>query len=439
MKDRSRVWHPYTQMGEWDKFAKIIRGKGMWLVDSEGCRMLDGVASMWCNVWGHSKKELILAIQNQSKKAPHTSLFNLTHPEAETLAKKLVSMSPNMSRVFYSDNGSTAMEIAFKMALQYWQNINESEKARFVTLQNGYHGDTFGTMSVGFVPGFFWRFKKNLYKTVRIPFANSYRLPKKTKIDEYYEQTLERIEKVFAKNNDIAAFVMESGAQVAGGVNIYQNGFQSRVNRLCKKHNVLLILDEIATGFGRLGSLVEYVAQKSTPDIVAYGKMMTAGYLPMAATLATEKIYRSFLGKYSDMRHLYHGHTFTGSALACAVANQNIRLYEKTNLIKKIQSTSKIFSERLCELEGLKAVGDIRHKGMLAGIELVTDKKTKTPLKFVRSVNRMVFEAARKHGIYLRTLGNILMLVPPLAISEKEMNFLIDGTIKTIKSVTENK
>lgn len=436
---KSRVWHPYTQMGEWDEFAKIVRGNGMWLIDSDGNRMLDGVASMWCNVWGHSRKEIILAIQKQMKKVPHTSLFNLTHPEAETLAEKLVSISPNMSRVFYSDNGSTAMEIAFKMALQYWQNINEPKKARFVTLQNGYHGDTFGTMSVGFVPGFFWRFKKNLYKTVQISFTNRYRLPKRITVDEYYEQTLERIEVALTKNNDVAAFVMESGAQIAGGVNIYQNGFQSHVSRLCKKHDVLLILDEIATGFGRLGSFVEYVAQKSTPDIVAYGKMLTAGYLPMAATLATEKIYRSFLGRYSDMRHLYHGHTFTGNPLACAVANQNIRMYEKTNLIRRIQETSKIISQRLGELENLRAVGDIRHKGMLVGIELVSDKKTKTPLKFARSVNRVVFEAARKHGIYLRTLGNILMLVPPLAISEKEMNFLIDGTIKTIESVSTSR
>lgn len=434
MRNPSSVWHPYTQMSEWGKFTEIIGGKGMWLIDSEGHRMLDGVASMWCNVWGHSKREIISAIQRQSKKSPHTSLFNLTHPEAESLAKKLVSISPNMSRVFYSDNGSTAMEIAFKIAIQYWQNVNNPARTRFVTLMNGYHGDTFGTMSVGFVPAFFWRFKKNMYKTIQIPFANSYRIPRKTSIEDYYEQTLERIEKSLSRD-DVAAFVMESGAQIAGGVNIYRNGFQSKIGRLCRKYNVLFILDEIATGFGRLGSLVEYTAQKSPPDIVAYGKMMTAGYLPMAATLTTERIYKSFLGKYSDMKHLYHGHTYTGNALACAVANQNIMLYKKTNLIAKIKKTSRIMSKRLEEIRKIEIVGDIRYKGMLAGIELVSDQRTKKPLRFAKSVNRVVFEAARKNGLYLRTLGNILVLVPPLAISEKETNFLIDGTIKTLKSI----
>lgn len=430
------VWYPYTQMGEWDRFTRIVRGDGMWLVDSEGNRLLDGVASMWCNVWGHSKKELISAIHKQSKKISHSSLFNLTHPEAETLAEKLVGMSPNMYRVFYSDNGSTAMEIAFKMALQYWQNNNERHKTKFATLQNGYHGDTFGTMSVGFVPSFFWRFKENMYKVHQIPFVNRYRLPEKTTLEDHCQQALYRMEMLFSTNNKIAAFVMESGAQIAGGVNIYYDGFQAQVSKICKKHNVLLILDEIATGFGRLGSLVEYVAQKSRPDIVAYGKMLTAGYLPMATTLATKRIYESFLGKYSEMKHLYHGHTFTGNPLACAVANQNLRLYEKAGLMKRVQKTSKALAKRLEEVHQLNSVGDIRSKGMLAGIELVMDKKKKEPPRFAKSANKIVFDEARKHGIYLRTLGNIILLVPPLAISEGELDFLIDGTIDTIKAVS---
>lgn len=430
----SSVWHPYTQMSEWDSFPEIVRGEGFWLVDSKGNRYLDGVASMWCNVWGHSKHELISAINSQSKNIIHSSLFNLTNNQAETLAKRLVSISPGMNRVFYSDNGSTAMEIAFKIAIQYWQNIGQKNKTMFATLQNGYHGDTFGTMSVGFVPAFFGKFKKNLYKTIQIPFENSYKISNHS---EYYSQTLERIETQLSKNHSIAAFVMESGAQVAGGVNIYQDDFQSSISKICKRHGVLLILDEIATGFGRLGSLVEYTAQKSRPDIVAYGKMLTAGYLPMAATLVTKKIYDSFLGSYHDMKHLYHGHTFTGNTMACAVANQNLSLYQKTNLISKVSKTSKHLKKRLEEFWQIDAVGDIRHRGMLAGIELVSNKTKKTPISFSKSTNKMVFDEARKHKIYLRTLGNIVMLVPPLAISQKELDFLIDGTIKTIKNITK--
>lgn len=430
----SSIWHPYTQMLEWDSFPEIVRGDGFWLVDSRGNRYLDGVASMWCNVWGHSRREIITTINLQSKKIIHSSLFNLTNNQAETLAKKLVSISPGMNRVFYSDNGSTAMEIAFKIAIQYWQNIGQKNKTMFATLQNGYHGDTFGTMSVGFVPAFFGKFKKNLYKTIQIPFENSYKI---SNHKEYHSQTLERIENQLSKNHNIAAFVMESGAQIAGGVNIYRDDFQSDISKICKKHGVLFILDEIATGFGRLGSLVEYTTQKSKPDIISYGKMLTAGYLPMAATLVTKKIYDSFLGSYHAMKHLYHGHTFTGNTMACAVANQNLQLYQKTGLISKVNKTAKHLEKRLEEFWNINAVGDIRHKGMLVGIELVSNRTKKTPISFSKSTNKIVFDEAKKHKIYLRTLGNIVMLVPPIAISQKELDFLIDGTIKTIKNITK--
>jgi adenosylmethionine-8-amino-7-oxononanoate aminotransferase len=421
-------------MSEWGSFPNIVRGDGFWLVDSDGNRYLDGVASMWCNVWGHSKKEIISTINKQSKKIIHSSLFNLTNDQAEKLAEKLVSISPGMNRVFYSDNGSTAMEIAFKTAIQYWQNIGYKNKTMFATLQNGYHGDTFGTMSVGFVPSFFAKFKKNLYKSIQIPFENSYMVKN---LDEYYLQTLDKIENTLAKNHSIAAFVMESGAQIAGGVNIYQDGFQSQISKICKRHNVLLILDEIATGFGRLGSLVEYTAQKSRPDIVAYGKMLTAGYLPMSATLVTKRIYDSFLGNYHQMKHLYHGHTFTGNTLACAVANQNLELYQKTDLISKLRETARHLGKRLEEFYEIKTVGDIRHKGMLGAIELVSNKEKKTPISFAKSTNKTIFDEAKKHKIYLRALGNIVMLVPPLAMPKKDIDFLVDGTIKTIKNISK--
>ena len=430
----SSIWHPYTQMSEWSSFPNIVRGQGFWLVDSNGKKYIDGVASMWCNVWGHSNRELISTINRQSKKIIHSSLFNLTNNQAESLAKKLVKISPGMSKVFFSDNGSTAMEIAFKIAIQYWQNINKEKKHMFATLENGYHGDTFGTMSVGFVPTFFAKFKKNMYKTIQIPFQNSYRI---TNPEDYYIQTLDKVEKELSKNKTISAFVIESGAQVAGGVNIYPEEFQSKISKICKKHDVLFILDEIATGFGRLGSLVEYKTQKSNPDIVAFGKMLTAGYLPMAATLVSEKIYDSFIDKYSNMKHLYHGHTFTGNTLACAVANHNLELYKKTKLISKVRKNAKHLEKRLDEFWGINIVGDIRHKGMLAAIELVSDKIKKKPISFEKSTNKIVFEEAKKHGVYLRTLGNIVMLVPPLAMSENDIDFLIDGTLKTVKKISK--
>lgn len=426
------MWHPNTQMSEWDKFNQITKAKGVWLIDSNGNKMIDAVASMWCNVWGHSKPQLVKTIINQSKKLQHSSMFNLTNEPAEKLAENLVKISPKMHKVFYSDNGSTAMEIAIKIALQYWKNIGEKKKTQIATMENGYHGDTFGAMSVGYVPEFFGKFKKQLFSTIQFPVPNKYRTPKGFTDFDYQNHCLERIEKKLSENNNIAAFIMESGAQVAGGVIIYPEGFQKKISRLCKKYDVLFVLDEIATGFGRLGSMLQYEEQKSIPDIVAYGKMLTGGYLTMAATLTSKKIYDSFLGEFDDWRHLFHGHTYTGNPIAASVANENLMMYQEDNLIKKIQRTAKVFEEFYDEISEIDIVGDIRHKGMLMGIELVSNRQKKTPIHPRKSINKIFFDEGRKQGIYLRTLGNIVMLVPPLAISEKELRLLLNRAIKTI-------
>ena len=430
---KSSVWHPNTQMREWSSFDTISKGKGIWLIDAKGNKIIDAVGSMWCNVWGHSNPQLIKAITKQSKQIQHSSLFNLTNEPVERLAKNLIKISPGMNKVFYSDNGSSAMEIAIKMALQYWKNIGDTKKTQIATIENGYHGDTFGAMSVGYVPEFFGKFKKQLFSTIQFPVPNEYRLPKGFTLSDYQNHCLEKIEKRFSKNNDIAAFIMESGAQMAGGVIIYPKGFQKKISELCKKYNILFVLDEIATGFGRLGSMVQYQDQKSIPDIVAYGKMLTGGYLTMAATLANKKIYDSFSGDFNDWKHLFHGHTYTGNPIAAAVANENLQMYEKHNLIKKVQKTSKIFEKYSQEILGIDIVGDVRHKGMLMGIELVSNKKRKTPIRTKKSINKVFFEEGKKQGIYLRTLGNIVMLVPPLSIQENELELLIKKTIKTIQ------
>ncbi len=420
-------------MSEWDAFTEIESGKGMWLTDSDGNRMIDAVGSMWCNVWGHSNPELINVIKNQSKKLQHSSMFNLTNEPAEKLAANLIRISPGMSRVFYSDNGSSAMEISIKIALQYWKNKGE-KKTEIATVKNGYHGDTFGAMSVGYVPEFFGKFKKQLFATIQFPVPNKYRVPKGFAFSDYQDHCLEKIERKLSENNKIAAFVMESGAQVAGGVIIYPKGFQRKIGQLCKKYGVLLVLDEIATGFGRMGSMLQYEEQKSIPDIVAYGKMLTGGYMTMAATLASKKVYDSFLGEFNDWKHLFHGHTYTGNPMAAAVANKNIEMYQKNHLIERIQKTAKVFEGYRAQISEIDIVGDIRHKGMLMGIEIVSNRARKTPIRSKKSINKIFFEEGKKNGIYLRTLGNIVMLVPPLAISEKDLDLLLQKTIKTIQS-----
>tara|TARA_Y100001960_G_scaffold141722_1_gene149964 strand:+ start:4636 stop:5964 length:1329 start_codon:yes stop_codon:yes gene_type:complete len=438
MKSHSSVWHPNTQMSEWKNFPEIVSAKGMWLYDSKGGKMLDGVASMWCNVWGHSKSELISEIIKQTRIIQHTPLFNLTHRSAEKLSQKLIQLNPKMASVFFSDNGSTAMEIAIKIALQYWRNEGEDKKTNIATLKNGYHGDTFGAMSVGYVPEFFSKFRSKLFSTIQfsVPKTTVFQTNDKFSSKEYEELCISKIEEKLEKNDSIAAFVMESGAQMAGGVIIYPKNFQSKISKICKKNNVLFVLDEVATGFGRLGSMIEYQSQNSIPDIVSFGKMLTGGYQTFAATLSTKKINDSFLGEFSEFKHLFHGHTYTGNPTAASLSLKNFELYEKYNLINKIKKTSKIFEDRVDEISNLNVVGEIRHKGMVMGIELVDYKKSNKPIEFSKSINKVVFEEGRRNSIYFRTLGNIIMLVPPLAISQKDLNFLIDGTIKTIKALS---
>ena len=435
--NKSNVWHPNTQMSEWDNFPEIINAKGVWLYEKSGNKMIDGGASMWCNVWGHSKKELVNSIVTQAKKLQHTPMFNLTNSPVEKLAKKLVKISPGMNHVFFSDDGSTAMEISIKMALQYWKNRGQGKKNKIATLQNGYHGDTFGAMSVGYVPDFFSNYKSKLFNSIQFPVPNTYRIPKNQTHNDYQNFCLEKIENKLSNDRTIAAFLMESGAQMAGGVNIFPLDFQNKISKICKKYDVLFVLDEIATGFGRLGSMIEYESQNCKPDIVSFGKMLTGGYLTFAATLTTKKIYNSFLGDFSKMKHLFHGHTFTGNPIAANLSLTNLQLYEKYRLIQKIKKTSKVFQKRCVDFYDLELVGDVRTKGMVMGIELVQNRSRKTPLKLKKSINKIVFEQGRKNHIFFRTLGNIVMLVPPLVISEKELNLLIDGTLKTIKDISK--
>ena len=431
----SRVWYPNTQMSEWSDRPIIESAKGVWLIDTKGNKMIDGVASMWCNVWGHSNERLNKIITQQIKKMQHTSMFNLTNQPAEELGRRLVSISPGMDRVFYSDNGSTAMEVSIKIILQYWKNQNE-KRTKIGALYNGYHGDTFGAMSVGYVPEFFDTFQDQLFNTIKFPVPNRYRIPESFDLYGYQNDCLDNIEKQLS-TGEFAGFVMESGAQVAGGVVIYPDGFQSSISKICKRHNVLFALDEIATGFGRLGSMIQYLEQNSQPDIVAYGKMLTAGYLPMAATLVTKAVYDKFLGEFDQKRHLFHGHTYTGNPITSSIANENLIMYKEYKLVDTIKSLSKIFTDYFSTLYEIDLVGDVRHKGMLMGIELVSDRIKKTPISPKRSINKIVFEQGQKHGVYLRTLGNIVMVVPPLAITPQELEMLLDRVVKTIRSTAD--
>jgi adenosylmethionine---8-amino-7-oxononanoate aminotransferase len=445
--DKQFVWHPYTQMKDWiqqNNNKVIVKGEGFYLVDVDGNKYLDGIASMWCNVWGHGQNAITDAMVEQIRTLQHSTLFGLGNEPSVLLAEKLLKISKGMDRVFYTDNGSTAIEVAIKMALQYYANIGKPEKNRFISIENGYHGDTVATMSVGYIKKYFGAYKALLTPVFRAPsplFKNS-KIKReddiRKKSSDFVDGCIENTENILKKNSKkCCALVMESGAQIAGGVIIYPPDYQKRIANLCQKYDVLLILDEIATGFGRLGNMIEYIAQNSTPDIVCFGKALTAGYFPLAVTLATNKIYESFLGEYSENKQFYHGHTFTGNPIGCATALANIKEYQRQNLVNQIRKNSKHISMRLKEIKSSSIVSDIRHKGLLTGIELEKNGKPIEVLKDNQRLNYFVMAESLKMGVFLRSLGNILMFIPPLATKQQDLDKIIDVQFKLIKMIED--
>ncbi|HEU4483172.1 MAG TPA: adenosylmethionine--8-amino-7-oxononanoate transaminase [Nitrososphaeraceae archaeon] len=446
--DKRYVWHPYTQMQNWNKQdnAVITHGDGFYLVSENGKKYLDGIANMWCSVWGYGSNPVIEAIRRQFHELPHSTLFGLANKPSIVLATKLLKLAKGMDKIFYSDNGSTAMEVALKIAVQYWKNKQFPKKNRLLSLENGYHGDTIATMSMGYVDRYFNPYKSLLIKTFRAPAPSSFEndLDNALTDSEIVDICIEKTEHILQKNSKhIAGLVMESGAQIAGGVSIYPRNYQKRISDLCKKYDVLLILDEIATGFGRLGNMIEYISQSSLPDIVCYGKALNGGYFPIAVTLTTDQIYKEFLGKYNENKQLFHGHTYTGHPAGCAACITNLEMYEKRNLIQKIRDNSKHIKKKLKELEDYQSVYKIRHKGLLVGIELTTEnkmsqgKRKKQPLSFIDGVDlsNYVMRESLKRGVLLRSLGNIVTLIPPLAMPRNQLDILIDTLYDIIKPI----
>jgi len=435
--DKEFVWHPYTQMADWKNWNNrvIVKGKGFYLIDSEGRKYLDGIASMWCNVWGHGQNSVVEAMVEQIKDLQHSTMFGLASGPSAQLAERLAGLAKSMDKVFYTDNGSTAIEAAMKMALQFWRNRGRGARKEFVSLERGYHGDTIGAMSVGYIENFFGAYKPLLAKVHRAPTPLLYGSRFENEND-IAEQCLDKTERLLKKlRNRCAALVMESGAQIAGGVVIYPAGYQRKIAKMCRDHDVLLVLDEIATGFGRLGSMIEYLAQRSQPDIVCFGKALTGGYFPLAVTMTTDRIFNAFLGKYSDNKQFYHGHTFTGHPVGCAAALANIELYEKSNLMQRINTNAKYIASRLGEFAKSPIVADIRHKGMLAGIELARNDKPIITLKNKERINYFIVQESLKRGVHLRPLGNIMIVIPPLAIGKKDLERVLDTQFEILRKV----
>lgn len=438
--DKKYVWHPFTQMQDWAGAEPLMieRGEGFHLVDVDGRRYIDGVSSLWVLVHGHGKKELLNAMEKQARLLCHSTLLGLANVPSALLAKKLIDIAPKgLAKVFYSDNGSTSVEIALKMAYQYWQQRGEKKRKRFLSFTNGYHGDTIGSVSVGGIDLFHQVYRPLLFKTLKAPSPYCFRCPLKLSRKTCREACVDAFAGLVKRYGDqICAVVMEPLVQGAAGMIVQPEGFLKKIWEIAKEANLLFIADEVATGFGRTGTMFACDQEQVRPDFLCLSKSITGGYLPLAATLTTEEVYGAFLGEFHEFKTFFHGHTYTGNPVACAVALENLSLYESEKLMEKLRGTVETLKAELSRFKALPHVGEVRQKGLMVGIELVKEGKTKRAYSPRERVGQRVTSEARQRGAVIRPLGDVIVLMPPLAISGALLRDLVRITYESIVAVT---
>jgi adenosylmethionine---8-amino-7-oxononanoate aminotransferase len=436
-RDQGCVWHPFTQMQVWpdDEPLVIEAAEGNYLIDAAGRRYLDGVSSLWVSVHGHRKKEIDDAVRSQLDRVAHTTLLGLASIPSIELAEKLLAIAPaGLRRVFYSDSGSTAVEVALKMAYQYWRLKGRPEKRGFVALEEAYHGDTVGSVSVGGIELFHETFRGLLFDVERIPTPHAYRWKGEGSCLESCLRAAEVL--LREKGPRLAALVVEPVVQGAAGILIQPPGYLAGLAELCREHEVLLICDEVATGFGRTGTMFAVEQEGVRPDLMCIAKGLTGGYLPLAATLATEAVFEAFLGPIAEKRTFFHGHTYTGNPLACAAALANLALFEKERTLERMKPAIAVLQEKLSAVAELPHVGEVRQRGMMVGVELVADRRTRAEYPYGERWGHRVCQAIRRRGVLLRPLGNVVVLMPPLSLTVGQARELGDALREAIVEVT---
>ncbi len=437
--DKKYIWHPFTQMKDWlsEEPLIILKGKGNYLFDSDGNKYLDAVSSLWVTAHGHNNKRLNKAIISQLNKIAHSTLLGLSNEPSILLADLLVKILPQgLTKIFYSDNGSTSVEIALKMAFQYWQHKGKKEKVAFAYLENSYHGDTIGAVSVGGIELFHSIFKPLLFNGFKIPSPYCYRCRFNKDIQNCKKECLAEVRSILAENKDrICALIMEPLVQGAAGMITHFEGFLSELAKICKELDILLILDEVATGFGRTGKMFSCNWEDVSPDFICLSKTLTGGYLPLAVTATTENVFNTFLGEFKDFKTFFHGHTYTGNPLACAVAIENLKLFSEKKLINKIEKNSKYLSKKLDMFRAHKYVGEVRQKGYMVGIEIVKNRETKEMFPVEDKICYKISINSRKYGVITRPLGNVLIMMPPLSISMSEIDIMCEGIYKSLVDI----
>ena len=442
--DKQYLWHPFTQMKDYcDEEPLIIeKGEGSFLIDIYGNRYLDGVSSLWVNLHGHGREEINQAIINQVKKISHSTLLGLSNIPAIKLAKKLVEVTPSgLDKVFYSDNGSTAVEIALKMAFQYWRQTSppQKEKHKFIFLEYAYHGDTLGGVSVGGINTFHTLYKPLLFPAYRAPSPYCYRCSLKKDYPSCNLDCLNQVEDVIKEHHqEVAALIIEPLVQGAAGMIVYPPGYLKEIRRLCSQYNILLIADEVAVGLGRTGTMFACEHEEVTPDLMCVAKGISGGYLPLAATLTTEEIYGAFLGEYRELKTFFHGHSYTGNPVACNAALASLEIFEKDHTLDELKGKIFFLEEKLKPFLDLSHVGDIRQKGFMVGIELVKNKDSRESYPLEEKVGSKVILEARKMGLIIRPLGDVIVIMPPLNISYEHLERLIEIVFHSIEKVTSS-
>ncbi len=434
--DFSHSWHPFAQMREYTATPPIhiASGDGCWLTDTEGNRYLDGTASIWTNVHGHNDPDLNRALREQLDRVAHSTMLGLSHPKGTALARGLAAITPgDLNRCFFSDNGSNAVEIALKMSFQYWQLTGRREKQRVISMANSYHGDTFGTMAVGDSGIFHSRFQPWFFPVEKFPAPRCHELAGEI-LSANDTDSIQQLDALLGHQADrTACLILEPSVQGAGGMRQQPPGFLRKVADLCRRHEVHLILDEVFTGFGRLGEMLVCAAEGVTPDFLCLAKGLTAGYLPLAATLTRESIYDAFLGPYESFRAFFHGHTFTGNPLAAAVSLASIEKLDARISSGNLSKSIAAFGAQLREsFAAHPQVAEVRQRGLTAALDLVPDRTRDEAFPVAKRVGYQVALTARKHALLLRPLGDSLLLVPPIAISTSEISFLVERTLAAI-------
>ncbi|MCY8971238.1 adenosylmethionine--8-amino-7-oxononanoate transaminase [Bacillus atrophaeus] len=437
-KSKKNLWLPFTQMKDYDENPLIIEsGNGIKVKDINGKEYYDGFSSVWLNVHGHRKKELDDAIKKQLGKIAHSTLLGMTNVPATELAEKLIEISPEkLTRVFYSDSGAEAMEIALKMAFQYWKNIGKPEKQKFISMKNGYHGDTIGAVSVGSIELFHHVYGPLMFESFKAPIPYVYRSESGDPV-QCRDECLHELERLLIENHgEIAALSIESMVQGASGMIVMPAGFLAGVRKLCTTYDVLLIVDEVATGFGRTGKMFACEHENVQPDLMAAGKGITGGYLPIAVTFATEDIYKAFYDDYENLKTFFHGHSYTGNQLGCAVAIENLRLFESEEIVEQVARKTERLHLLLQDLKSLPHVGDIRQLGFMCGAELVQSKETKLSYPAEQRIGYKVSLKMRELGMLTRPLGDVIAFLPPLASTTEELEEMVSIMKEAIEEVT---